>query len=228
MAIKGYYAAVSVGFQLLFALINLIAGTALVILGIVIMASEMMQLEGQILVGVLSIPVGLCAIAAGIMGIMGAFQESLNGVRAAYILAILTFLSAIGLGVYVYLSGTTLNESCRRTWHSLNQQQKQTIESTYGCCGYAFLADGTPGCQSTKTCNGPILADLGAKFRTMAILAAILAGIQVGAVLFECSVFSKLKERQNKMMKRSGITLAEQARGVKPSKKPKRKHGAHK
>ena len=213
MTVKGYYPSVSLGFEILIAVINILAGSALLIFGVVIMLGEVAQMEGLILVGVLAIPGGVLAIASGGLALTGSCKESVNAVKTAYILSIITLVVVGGIAGYTFSVGGGLQESARRNWFQFNDEQKKTIESHYACCGFTSAAEKSEGCEPEQTCGEPLVADLGGKLKVLAIIAAVVAGIQLGAILCGCCVWGRMRGQQEHKMRKAKITLAEEAQG---------------
>lgn len=223
MTVKGYYPSLSLGFEILLGCVNVIAGTGLLAFALVILFNKIVQLMGLALLALLGVPIGILAITAGALALNGSCRESVPTVKAAFILSSITLLCIGGLVAYTFATANSLPQSGRKTWFSLDDKDKQIIQSNYACCGFNSLNEKTADCEPEITCGEPLVTDLGSKLKILVIMGAVVGGVQLGAILCGCCVWGKMRSQQEKKKRKNPLSLAEEARGGYKSKTSRKK-----
>lgn len=211
MTIKGYYPSASLGFEILIGFINILGGLALLIFSLYVMLGSVAKLQDLLLIGAFSIPGALLAVSSGVLALSGSCRESPGSLRASYIVAVITLLVVLGISGWAFILTSNVGDSSRRAWFSLSDEDKKAVESAYACCGFSSTSEGSEGCESAVICRTPVVADLGAKFKVLAIIAAVVGTIQLAAILCGCCVWGTMRSQQAKAMSKQGLSLEAQA-----------------
>ena len=213
MTVKGYYPSMSLGFGILFSVINMLAGTAFVVVGIMLIFSKGTALVGLMYLGIGAIPAGILAIATGALVMTASCHESVSTMKVASTLAIVALLAGGGIAGYAFFLSKNLPTNARKAFLNLDDEQKKTIEVQYGCCGYTDVKEGSEGCSSEQTCSDPIVEDQGAWLKVTVIVAAVAAGIQLFQLCCGMIVSGKMRTQQEKKMRKAKLSLVEEAQG---------------
>lgn len=203
MTIKGYYPSATLGFTILISVISMVAGSALIGIGVLtIFNKQMAVLRGVLYLGVGTIVLGILCLASGIFTISGSCKESVNTVRTGFAFCILTLLAGGGLAGYCFSVSGGLQNDARKAWFQLTDDQKKLIEGSYACCGFTSTAERTEDCESELACSEPYLQQVSTRIKIVTAMAAIGAGIQLMAILCAGCLFSKMRAQQaNKRFK---------------------------
>lgn len=203
----------SLGFGILFSVVNMLAGVVFLVVGIMLIFSKGTALVGLLYLGVGVIPAAILAIAAGALIMTASCHESVHTMKVANILAVTALIASAAIAGYAFFLSKNLPSNARKAFLKLDDTQKKTVELQFGCCGYTDTSEGSDGCESSQTCNEPIVNEQGGWLKMTVIVAAITAGVQIFQLYCGVIVVGKMRTQQEKKMRKAKLTLHEEAAG---------------
>lgn len=221
MTVKGYYPSMSLGFDLIFALANCLASAALIAIGSITFFSPTLKILPSIIyLSVGALIVGIAGLFGGVMSMSGAYQESVTTIKTGFWLALATFVMGGGLAGYALSMAGGLADSTRHAWFQMSTEQKQLIESSHACCGFNSTSEMTEGCEADLACAESYMDEVGGRLKVLIILAAVVTGIQLFALLCGCCVSNKIqKQEARKRGKEAHQLEAQRYKNMKREKK---------
>jgi len=211
MVLKGYYPSMSLGFTILLAGLNIVAGCAAIVFALLILFDKFSMALGMLYVTLIALVAGLVAIFAGIFAMVGSCQESPSSIRSSSYTSIAVIVLAGAAAGYAFALSGGLADTGRHNWlTSFADEQKRLMESKYACCGWDSKAESIKTCQSALPCVKPVVKAQGKKLLILAILAGGLAAIQLLAIFCDCCVAKKMKTQQNKDHHKSRLATMEE------------------
>lgn len=221
MAVKGYYPSLSMGFDLLFAVVNCFSSGALIVIGSMTLLTPTLRiLPHMVYLGIGAIVVGILGLFGGILAMAGAYQESVSTIKTGFWLSLATLLAGGGLAGYAFSMAGGIQDSTRHTWFQLSVEQKQLIQSVHSCCGFNSTAEKTEGCEADLACVEPYMGEVGGRLKILIILTAVVTGVQLFALLCGCCLSSKVqKQEARKRAKEAHNLEAQRYKNMKREKK---------
>lgn len=199
MVLRGYYASVSLGCEILASAFNLCIGVSMMVVGMIVILDPVQSIGGMATLGWLSISEGFLAVAAGGLAILGSCSEMPRSIRIGTYFSVLALMMGATVAGVAYSGSKDLSTDTRMLWTRLENDDRHTIEEALACCGFASTSElATPDCKSDLACREPFEGQLGDMMVTIAMMAGITAGMQIVALFCGCCVFRKMKHQQKK------------------------------
>lgn len=195
---KGYCNSVTLGIELLVSLGNAIGGIVMTICSIVVLSSEVQMLEGFLCLAVLGIITGCFAILSGSLALGGSCKEKVKCLKWGMIMSWIALLSGLAVVIYIYIISGNLSDTLTANWNDFDDSQKETIETSFSCCGWSTLREGTDGCRGFKTCEDPVTDDVESKLTLLTSVTAVVCGLQLAALICSSCVKGKMSKQQKK------------------------------
>ena len=212
MAVVGYYATLCQGCTLTSSAINIGAGIALVVFGVMAIMDKTTVPFGYMYLGYLMIAAGLWILINVVLCMVGVIQESRPSAKGGMIGTILCIFLLIGILGFAFMLKGKIEKGGRDGYLKLADEEKVKIEKKYECCGWDDVEkDHTAECKSKHPCEEPFGKALG-KTAMMRMIIPAAAILVQAFVLFTIGCYYRKVTKKNPKNKHDrNLSLAEQA-----------------